>query len=68
MLVPLGKHFQFKPIIDVRKAGLVDRDWIVSRRRNRNLFDFVSMLRKFVVVHEENSGRGSSSHMDDWEQ
>ena len=67
-LVPLGKHFQFKPIIDVRKAGLVDRDWIVSRRRNRNLFDFVSMLRKFVVVHEENSGRGSSSHMDDWEQ
>ena len=67
-LVPVGKHIEFKPFLDVRKAGLVDRDWIVSRRRNRNLFDFVSMLRKFVVVHEEDSGRGSDSHMDDWEQ
>jgi hypothetical protein len=67
-LVPAGKHLEFKPILDVRKAGLTDRDWIVSRRRNRNLFDFVAMLRKFVVVHEEDSGRGSDSHMDDWEQ
>jgi hypothetical protein len=67
-LVPLGKHMEFLPLLDVRKAGLIDRDWIVSRRRNRNLFDFVSMLRKFVVVHEEAQGTGSDSHMDDWEQ
>jgi hypothetical protein len=67
-LVPKGKHMEFVPFLDVRKVGLIDRDWIVSRRRNRNLFDFVSMLRKFVVVHEEDSGRGSDSHMDDWEQ
>ena len=67
-LGPLGKHIEFKKILDARKAGLINRDWIVSRRRNRNLFDFVSMLRKFVVAHEEASDRGSSSHMDDWEQ
>jgi hypothetical protein len=67
-LVPLGKHKEIISIIDVRKAELVNRDWIVSRRRNRNLFDFVSMLRKFVVVHEEAQGTGSDSHMDDWEQ
>src|SRR5204863_2132919 len=63
-----GRHLEIKKILDVRKAGFVDRDWIVSRRRNRNLFDFVAMLRKFVLVHDEDSGRGSESHMDDWEQ
>jgi hypothetical protein len=67
-LVPLGKHMEFKPILDVRKAELINRDWIVSRRRNRNLFDFVLMLRKFVVVHEEDHNVGTSSHMDDWEE
>jgi hypothetical protein len=67
-LVPVGKHHEFKPFLDVRKAELVNRDWIVSRRRNRNLFDFVSMLRKFVIVHEEDRNVGTSSHMDDWEQ
>ena len=67
-LAPLGRHLEIKKIADVRKAGFVNRDWIVSRRRNRNLFDFVAMLRKFVLVHDEDSGRGSESHMDDWEQ
>jgi hypothetical protein len=67
-LIPQGKHLEFEPILDVCKAGLVNHDWIISRHCNRNLFDFVAMLRKFVVVHEEDSRQGSDSHMDDWEQ
>jgi hypothetical protein len=67
-LRPLGPHLEVVKFLDVRKAGLIDRNWIVSRRRNRNLFDVVSTLRKLVLAREEDTGMGSPSIMDAWEQ
>ena len=62
-----SKFWEIVWILDIRKAGFVNRDWIVSRRRNRNLFDVVSMLRKHVLMAEEAASRGSPSNMDEWD-
>jgi hypothetical protein len=48
--IPGSQHLDFVEILDVRKVGFTDRQWLVSRKRNRNLFDFVASLKKSVLA------------------
>jgi hypothetical protein len=41
--------------LDVRGAGFVTRKWLVSRKRNTNLFDIVSQLKKAVLTSSEDA-------------
>jgi hypothetical protein len=62
-----GKSLVFKPVLDIRKLKFNDRDWLVSRRRNRNLFDFVASLKKSVLRVDSNDDAVMEDDMDDWE-
>jgi hypothetical protein len=60
-------HRDLFKILDVRKLGFFDRDWLVSRKRNRNLFDVVNMLRKSVLLRHSETVPVTDVEMDDWE-
>jgi hypothetical protein len=60
-------HRDLIKLLDVRKLGFNDRDWLVSRKRNRNLFDVVNMLRKSVLLRHSATVPVSDVEMDDWE-
>jgi hypothetical protein len=62
-----GKSLVFKPVLDIRKLKFNDRDWLVSRRCNRNLFDFVASLKKSVLRVDSNDDAVMEDDMDDWE-
>jgi hypothetical protein len=46
-------HIELKETLDVRRAGFCDRRWLVSRRRNINLFDLVASWKKSVLSINE---------------
>jgi hypothetical protein len=62
-----GRMWEHVKILDLRKTGFINRRWLVSRKRTRNLFDFVSTLRKFVLGRDQESLAVSDSDMDIWE-
>jgi hypothetical protein len=41
--------------LDVRGAGFVTRKWLISRKRNANLFDVVAQLKKSVLTSQEDA-------------
>ena len=50
-LLPVGHSnaLELESVLDLRFGGFIDREWIVSRKRNRNLGDFVSAWKKALL-------------------
>jgi hypothetical protein len=62
-----GNSLIFKPVLDIRKLKFHDREWLVSRRRNRNLFDVMASLRKSVLRVESADMDVVEDNVDEWE-
>jgi len=60
-----GEKSVEETIFDVKRAGLCDKRWLVSRKRTRNLFD-VSQAWKRSLLTELDSSRDDSP--DYWDQ
>ena len=62
-----GNSLIFKPVLDIRKLKFHDREWLVSRHRNRNLFDVMASLRKSVLRVESTDMDVVEDNVDEWE-
>ena len=67
LLLPVawGNAQELETVLDVRFNGLIDNQWIVSRKRNRNLGDFVFTWKKSLLkfASEEDV---LMEHVDEW--
>jgi hypothetical protein len=62
-----GKHVEIVRALDIRKLGYQHRDWIVSRKRNFNLFDLVSKLKKDVLYLSTDPDVIMDGSVDTWD-
>ena len=56
---------QSRHVLDVRRAGFFDKQWMLSRKRTRNLFDIANTWKKSVIATADEN-RLSASDLDPW--
>jgi hypothetical protein len=54
-------------ILDIRKLGFDQRKWLVSRKRNFNLADLVSMLKQAVLYNISDNDIIADGVVDNWD-
>lgn len=54
------------PLLDIRKTDLIDRRWLVSRKRNINLFDLATQWKKVVLDKHQSSDGELDATIDNW--
>ena len=65
-LVPTrGNALNVEYVLDIRAVGYDKREWIVSRKRNKNLADLVSTWKKSVLRKADNEDV-VVGHLDEW--
>lgn len=67
-LVPVasGHSYFVQSVLDVRYDGLIDSKWIVSRKRTRNLGDFIFSWRKSLLKFVPDDDV-LMEHVDEWQ-
>ena len=66
-LLPVGhtNALEVESVLDLRFVKFTDRKWIVSRKRNRNLGDFVSTWKK-ALLNKASDADVLQMHVDEW--
>ena len=64
-LVPVssGSSKEFERVANLQQLGFCDRTWLVSRKRNKNLFDLVQTWKRQLLNNTINVD-GPDVHMD----
>jgi hypothetical protein len=62
-----GRHVELLHALDIRKLGYQHRSWIVSRKRNFNLFDLVSKLKQHVLYISTDPDVIMDGSVDTWD-
>ena len=62
-----GPHIEDASILDIRKLGYHQRKWLVSRKRNFNLYDLVASLKKSVLYLNFNDDIIVEENVDTWD-
>ena len=57
--------FDVVSVLDVRSLGFIDYKWIVSRKRTRNLSDFVNTWKKSLLRYTPIED-ALMEHVDEW--
>jgi hypothetical protein len=66
---PLGRggHIEERLALDIRKLGYHERKWLVSRKRNFNLFDLVAKLKQSVLYLSFDNDVIMDGIVDNWD-
>jgi hypothetical protein len=62
-----GRHVEIKQALDIRKLDFPQRDWLVSRKRNRNLFDLVAKVKQNVLYVFTDPDIVMDGNVDNWD-
>ena len=62
-----GRHIELRSALDVRKLGYHERSWLVSRKRNFNLFDLVAKLKQNVLYVLSDPDVIMDNSVDTWD-
>jgi hypothetical protein len=62
-----GTHIEERLALDIRKLGYHHRKWLVSRKRNFNLFDLVAKLKQHVLYLSTDPDVIMDGSVDTWE-
>jgi hypothetical protein len=62
-----GKHIEERKALDIRKLGYHTRKWLVSRKRNFNLFDLTSKLKQHVLYLSTDPDVIMDGSVDTWD-
>lgn len=67
-LLPLaqGRSLLVEHVLDIRSVGFFDKRWIVSRKRNKNVFDYTSIWKKNLLKNS-NVDDGLVDFVDAWQ-
>ena len=67
-LVPVahGRSLLVEHVLDVRSVGFFDKRWIVSRKRNKNVFDYTSIWKKNLLKNSSVDD-GLADFVDAWQ-
>ena len=64
MPVPGGRSLELERVIDLAQLGYCDRTWLVSRKRNKNLFDLVTSWKR-RLLNEAAAADELGNYMDE---
>ena len=53
-------------VLDVARVGFLDRKWLVSRKRTRNVFDAIATWRK-ALLNQAGSDVALNEAVDNWD-
>ena len=62
--VPGGRSLELERVIDLAQLGYCDRTWLVSRKRNKNLFDLVTSWKR-RLLNEAAAADELGNYMDE---
>ena len=63
--VRFGNALEVEHVLDIRSVGYHQREWIVSRKRNKNLADLSSRWKKSVLATADNEDI-VDGYLDEW--
>ena len=61
-----GRSLLVEHVLDVRSVGFFDKRWIVSRKRNKNVFDYTSIWKKNLLKNSSVDD-GLADFVDAWQ-